>query len=183
MKQRTISTVEQLDALEETLIRSTAITAKRLAESLRSADSLGNLSRLKFAETGCDPLEADRPLNFVEQLNQTFTYLASIEAVRWLFRHAPDCAPFVVNLGTAPGSDITSLDGSIAAEVFAATRPDSNDKLRKDIEKVRASAARQRFVFYLSPVATRASSTIAVGDVRVVRLDHSCMLGIGALNS
>jgi hypothetical protein len=48
----------------------------------------------------------------VEQLNQSFTYLASIAATAWLFEHHPENAPYILNLGTAPGSDIMSQDGA-----------------------------------------------------------------------
>jgi hypothetical protein len=59
----------------------------------------------------------------------------------------------------------------VAAETFAATRPDSNDKLRKDVEKVRAMPAKHRYVFYLSPVETKRTSD----DVVIVRLAHASM--------
>lgn len=105
----------------------------------------------------------------IEQLNQSFTYLASIEAAKWLLERHPDHAPYNLNLGTTPGSDIESEDGEVAAETFAATHPDSNDKLRKELEKVRATSARHQYVFYLSPVETKRTSE----DVGIVRLAHA----------
>ena len=126
------------------------------------------MARVKFTPSGCDPLDLERSLNFVEQLNQSFTYLATIEAARWLFVRHPEHAPFILNLGTAPGADLASTNGAVAAEVFAATHPDSNDKLRKDINKVRSSNASLRYVFYLSPVAAKDRAT----DVTVVHLNH-----------
>lgn len=132
---------------------------------------------MKFAEVGHDPLDSSRSLNLVEQLNQTFTYLASIAGARWLMPHHPECLPLTPNLGTTRGSDIVSKCGRFAAETFAATRPNSNDKLREDVQKVRHSGAAQKFVFYLSPKPTAPK----VEDVTVVRLD-SRSLGLGAVS-
>lgn len=118
---------------------------------LADGDALRLLEAVKFEKMGWDPLEPTRPLNFIEQVNQTFTALVSVRAVEYLFEHHPEAAPFRVNLGTAPGSDIESLDGSVAGEVFAATHPGSNGKLKKDIAKVAAVAAIHRYVFFHCP--------------------------------
>ena len=171
MKQRLISSVTQLDALEATIASAAHATAERLAHELRQPDALGAMARLKFTPSGCDPLDLERSLNFVEQLNQSFTYLATIEAARWLFERHPEHTPFILNLGTSPGTDIASTNGAIAAEVFAATHPDSNDKLRKDVEKVGSVSAAHRYVFYLSPIAAKDRP----GDVKVVRLNHASL--------
>jgi len=164
----------ELDRLEATIIAAAGATAERLTRELQRPNALATLARLKFSQAGCDPLDMGRSLNFVEQLNQSFTYLASIEATRWLFQRHPQHAPFRLNLGTAPGFDVASTDGAIAAEVFAATHPDSNDKLRRDLDRVRTAPAAHRYVFYLSPVAAR----LGAEDVTVVRLDHACVRDI-----
>ena len=171
MKQLKISTSAELARLEAAIVSAAATTAAKLATELHGPDPLAALARLKFAQAGCDPLDLNRSLNFVEQLNQSFTYLASLEATRWLFERHPDRAPFHLNLGTAPGADIASADGAVAAEVFAATHPDSNDKLRKDVQKVRNMPATHKYVFYLSPVAAK----LRAEDVTIVRLDHVCL--------
>ncbi len=131
------------------------------------------LAHIRFFDAGCDPLNLERSLNFVEQLNQTFTIIASIEGAKWLLRHHPDRGPFHLNLGTTPGPDIWSHDGSIAAETFAATRPTSNGKLRKDIEKIRKAEASLKFVFYISPTE---ASEVFDHEVRVVRLQYPAFL-------
>ena len=86
-----------------------------------------------------------------EQINQSFTYLASFYALEILFTEYPELAPFRLNLGTAPGSDIESECGELAAEVFAAVAPTSNQKLKKDINKVIKMDARLKFVFFMCP--------------------------------
>jgi hypothetical protein len=171
MKRRSVASIDELNKLEDLVTTSAARTAERLAQQLLEASDLASLAKIRFDQTGCDPLDVDRALNFVEQLNQSFTYLASISAVRWLFEHHPNSAPFYLNLGTASGPDITSADGQVVAETFAATHPDSNDKLRKDIAKVRQATASHRYVFFLSRTGTTASHD----DVRVIRLEHSSL--------
>lgn len=171
MKQRLISSVSELDALEESIVTAARATAERLATDLSQPNALVAMARLKFTSSGCDPLDLQRSLNFVEQLNQSFTYLATIEAARWLFERHQEHAPFILNLGTSPGADIASADCAVAAEVFAATHPDSNNKLRKDMAKVRSTNAVRRYVFYLSPVAAKDLAS----DVTVVRLNHKAL--------
>jgi len=39
----------------------------------------------------------------------------------------------------------------VAAEVFSATHPGSNQKLRKDIARVASDPARYRYVFFAAP--------------------------------
>ena len=175
MAQITIRTISELTGLEETLATAAATTLATLRTRLADDVGLTSLAVLKFATPGCDPLDPARGLHLIEQINQTFTYLTSIQGARWLLHHHPGHSPFVLNLGTAPGSDIISEDGSIAAEVFAATNPDSNDKLRKDVAKVRAVEAVHRYVFYLSPVAARPGNE---DGVRVIRVDHECLHGL-----
>src|SRR5207248_4371078 len=102
------------------------------------------------------------------------TSLASIGAARWLLAQHPECLPLVLNLGTAPGADVESKCGRFVAETFAATHPDSNDKLRRDVAKVAALTGEHKFVFFLSPVDTRRT---APTGVTVIRLDHP-ILGV-----
>ena len=174
-----IASPEDLDRLERLVAASAESTTKRLGQILSTSAGLSALAQLKFSTAGCDPLNHARPLNLVEQLNQSFTYLASIAAARELFQRHPESAPFILNLGTTAGTDIASLDGRIAAETFAATDPESNDKLRKDIARVGASQAEHRYVFFLSPIAARRP---AAQGVTVVRLDHASLAVLPAQN-
>ena len=66
---------------------------------------------MKFKETGFEPLES-KPINIIEQLNQLFTYLVSIEAVIYLIKIHLN-KTFILNLGTASGNDIESSDSTI----------------------------------------------------------------------
>lgn len=137
--------------MEGTITSSATAAVESIRDLLQRRKPLAALEALKFTQVGRDPLDPDRALNLVEQLNQTFTYLVSIRAVEYLFRKHPEAGPYRVNLGTQAGSDVESLDGSVAAEVFAAVHPASNRKLAKDVAKVAATAARHRYVFFHCP--------------------------------
>jgi len=43
---------------------------------------------MKFAEMAWHPID-DRPLNLIEQLNQTWTYLVTLKALPFLFERHP----------------------------------------------------------------------------------------------
>jgi hypothetical protein len=111
---------------------------------------------MKFEAVGFHPIE-DRPLNFVEQINQTWTYVVAIAAARQLLKLHPDAGGFRL----APGAhasqrlDIMSVEeGYVGAETFAAVRPRSNNKLPKDLAKLEACREhfRHLYVFFMSPV-------------------------------
>lgn len=149
-KQQVFATITEVEALEAA-VRLAADKALRQIEAA-AAGSLARLWELKATPSGYDPLNPVRPLNFIEQINQSFTYLATAKALRYLLEHYPGFGPFKANLGTASGSDIEARDPvDLAAEVFAATSPASNGKLRRDIEKVSATPARHRFAFLMCP--------------------------------
>jgi len=116
------------------------------------SDPVAALASLKFSQVGCDPLDPDRALNVIEQLNQTFTYLATLKATEHLYRLFPGCSGFTLKMGALAGTDIESGDfGGIAAEVFAAVTPSNNNKLNKDIAKVAGSEAAHKYVFFMCP--------------------------------
>jgi hypothetical protein len=144
--------VERLDQADE-LVARVAESAGVAVSGMAGDDAapLERLWRIKFERIGRHPIE-DRPLNLIEQVNQTFTYLATFKALRLLFDWHPDAAPFVCNLGTSKGHDIEDeRGGSVAAEIFCATSPRSNDKLRKDLDRMADSAALHRYVFFAAP--------------------------------
>jgi hypothetical protein len=150
-----VTTPAELDAIEASAARSAERSLQQLV-SASGQDALRALWRMKVEEIGCDPMNVDRPLNLIEQLNQTFTYIASARAARILFEKHPSAAPFTLNLGTAAGSDIASeKEGGVAAEVFAAVNTSNNEKLKKDIAKVSTTSARFKYVFYMCPGVDR----------------------------
>lgn len=156
---RIVTTLRILSAQDlDQVLRSLRFAADRTVLALgdilaNERDSLQVLAKMKFQEIGHHPAD-DRPLNIVEQVNQTFTYLVTLEAARWLLLQHPGCGGLNINLGTNAGLDLESIEpGFIAAEAFAATHPRSNDKLRKDVARLveKAPDAEHRYVFFSCP--------------------------------
>ena len=107
---------------------------------------------MKFDRIGCDPLDSKRDLNLVEQINQTFTYLASFLAAEYLIKQYPNAGPLTLNLGTSKGLDIESSGcGGIGAEVFAAVHPRNNNKLLIDCGKISKRLIAHKYVFFMCP--------------------------------
>ena len=167
----------QLEQLEDTIREAAARSCSSLAEALSNGPGLPFLRHIKFHPVGCDPLRPDRPLNLIEQVNQSFTYVVSVRAAEFLFDAHAEHAPFVINFGARPGFDIESHDGHVAAEVFAATKPESNNKLRNDVERVRKSGAACRYVFYYVESERREYS---FPDVRLVKVELESRTASGA---
>lgn len=118
-----------------------------------SDDPLLLLRALKFEEVGLHPVE-NRPLNVIEQLNQTFTYAVAFAAASQLFNLHPDLA----GLKIAPGAhmalplDIMSIEeGLIGAETFAAVDYRNNRKLTRDLDVMALRNEQHRYVFFASP--------------------------------
>jgi len=151
-KQIILKNIKQIDGYIEDLRLSAEEAIFRLDDISSHNGPLEFLNEIKFEKIGCDPLDRERPLNFIEQVNQTFTYLASFRASKFLFEQHQNLNSLTLNLGTKSGLDIFSeYDGRIAAEVFAAVNPNNNNKLQKDIEKVSDTTARHKYVFFMCP--------------------------------
>jgi hypothetical protein len=147
-----IRSKDEIDYWIAKLRQSATRTRNRLLELTSTNDAMGLLKKMKFDEEGCDPFNEMRCLNLVEQINQTFTYLASLNAAKELFDWWPGDAPFVLNLGTHGGPDIISENGEVIAEVFAAVDPNNNKKLMKDAKRVHNDKkAAHKYVFYTCP--------------------------------
>lgn len=151
LKSFTVNDIGELKQLEQKLYESMGKTLSQISSEITSNSSQALFSKMKFGGIGYDPLNSKRELNIIEQINQSFTYLASFYALEVLFTEYAELAPFRLNLGTAPGSDIESECGGLAAEVFAAVAPTSNQKLKKDIIKVLETNANLKFVFFMCP--------------------------------
>jgi hypothetical protein len=149
MRRRIIHTIKDAETMHAQLVDSAA----RSAAWLRNFDGepMALLRALRFEMVGHDPLTGGK-LNMVEQLNQTFTILVTLRAIERLLELHPDAGGFRLALGTSSGRDIESVEsGLVAAEVFSATRPESNQKLKKDIARLEEDPARHRYVFFAAP--------------------------------
>lgn len=144
-----IRTITDAEAMHARILDSAARTAAWLRTF--TGEPIELLKALRFEMVGYDPLTGD-PLNVVEQLNQTFTILVTLRAIERLIELHPEAGGFRLALGTSSGRDIESvLPGQVAAEVFSATRPTSNKKLKKDIARLSGDPAQYRYVFFAAP--------------------------------
>ncbi len=153
----TISSPQDIRKLRRKLRKSAERTKQRLLQLAKSnKDAISLLADLKFKPVGFAPLDSEKPFNLIEQLNQTFTDLATLKATEYLFKKYPSVKSFTVNLGPSPGRDIWSESGSIAAEVFSAVNPNRNNKLRHDCRSVSKTKkgekpAKHKYVFFWCP--------------------------------
>lgn len=152
VKQVELSSPTEIEGYREKLHFSAEQTQLQIAELAGETNPLEFLYKLKFMPSGHDPLDPDRRLNLIEQLNQSFTYLASFNAAEILFNEHPNVHRLTLNLGTKSGWDVETNDsGGIVAEVFAAVTPSNNNKLNKDIARVSTANAKHRYVFFMCP--------------------------------
>ena len=63
-----------------------------------SDDPMEALYALKFEQRGRSPRNSSRPLNLLEQLNQTFTVMATLAAAERLLQWFPSCGGLRLNL-------------------------------------------------------------------------------------
>ena len=131
-------------------------TAKWLAARTND-DPMSVLRAMRFDTVGHDPLTGE-PLNVVEQLNQTFTILVTLRAIEQLFELHPDAGGFRLASGPAAAEIESVKERLVAAEVFSATRPTSNQKLKKDQMRLASDPAEYRTSFSVPatlPVVSR----------------------------
>jgi len=168
-RQIRISNFSDLEGIQKKLVESANNTKDKLQLLCALKSGMEVLYDMKFYQNGRDPIE-DRDLNIIEQLNQQFTYLVSICATMHLLHRHPGDAPFIMNLGTAPGPDIVSENQLVAAEVFSAADPKNNSKLKDDIKRIDRADARDKYVFYHSPIRYSGQETLGrqYPDVKIV---------------
>jgi len=146
----TVSTASDLEGLEAKLLDAAKRSSDAVQTIIEAQTPLGLLHAFKFDPVGHHPMTGSK-LNLIEQVNQTFTHLVTYRAVRSLLDRHPEVDEWHLNLGTTAGTDIASVDKSVAAEVFAAVTPANNNKLLKDVRRVDATAASHKYVFFHSP--------------------------------
>lgn len=150
-KVRTIKAIDEAILLRNNVLESAEIAKLNIISIASKNSALDLMYNLKFKEIGIEPLE-NKPINLIEQLNQMFTYLVSIEAVIYLMKIYPEMS-FTLNLGTSSGYDIESVDRTVIAEAFSATSPKSNGKLKKDVTRLNLNDnALHKYSFYYSDV-------------------------------
>jgi len=138
-------------------------------------DGIGLLRALKFDQVGVHPLHG-HALNAIEQVNQIWTYLAALSAVRVLFELHPGVNSFSIAPGAhaaQPLDVMSEVEGLVGAETFAAVDPRNNRKLDKDLIKLAGRTERHRYVFFASPMfpCTNRLQQLERGGVQVWSVD------------
>lgn len=139
-----------------------------IANLAADKDAMSFLYECKFHENGFDPLDCTRSLNFIEQLNQSFTYLVSFRSAEYLFSKHSEVHSLILNLGTSKGFDIEEDEGdTVTAEVFASVNPNNNSKLLRDIFRVATAKTKFKYVFFMAPSHSFSEKTFEHRGVEV----------------
>jgi hypothetical protein len=139
-----IRTVAEAEAMHARLLDGAARTATWLRDF--NGEPMSLLRALRFDTVGHDPLTGE-PLNVVEQLNQTFTILVTLRAIKRLIDLHPEARGFRLALGTTSRDIESIVPNLVAEEVFSATRPASNQKIKKELARLSGDPARYRYGF------------------------------------
>ena len=111
--------------------------ASAMAEIQKIQDPVTLFLEMKFGDFGFAP-RGSYPENIVEQLNQSFTILMSCYAAEKYF---PEAADFEFAFASAGGRDMIAYDrnGEVIAEaeIFTAVEANNNQKLRRDVDRMR----------------------------------------------
>mgnify|MGYP000873798504 CR=1 FL=1 len=110
---RSLTEVEAFEAVVRDAAGRTAARLRNLPE-----DGLALLRHLKFELAGHHPLEP-RPLNLIEQVNQTWTCLVSLKAARMLLERHPE---FVGRLPVVDRQNPHQLVGYLGRATILAAR-------------------------------------------------------------
>jgi hypothetical protein len=115
----------------------------------QSGDPLEFLKSVKFEKKGYHPV-THHSLNLIEQVNQTWTFLVALCAVKRLLERHPDADGFTLAPGASASQELDIMSirpGFVGAETFAATSPGSNGKLKKDLAKMARRPEIHRYIF------------------------------------
>ena len=150
-----ITSIKELDQAVLMVRAAGERTVRALRDLLANeGDSFQVLRLLKFSERARAP-GGERPLNLIEQVNQTLTSLARLQAARWVLRHHPELLLQGLRIQHGPhvGFDMQSVEvGLLAAEVFAASHPARHERLRQDVARLGGSPdVLHRYVFFSCP--------------------------------
>jgi hypothetical protein len=103
---------------------------------------------MKFDPIGCHPIE-DRPLNFIEQINQTWTFAVALAAARQLLALHPSVGGFRLAPGahaSIPLDIMSEAEGQVGAETFAVVSPRNKASSWRTLPRWRCAAPRGNYV-------------------------------------
>ena len=142
-----ISDKEQLVKYKQAIEENLEATIAEIQKVIISESAMEAFASFKYEKMAREPLSGE-PENLIEVVNQSQTYLISLMAVEYLMKVHSDVS-FKVNWGNHPGYDIESEDQRIIAECFAATSYRSNQKLVKDLKRLKENQiAEYKYEFF-----------------------------------
>jgi len=148
----TLTSLDDITALRAKIKKAAGALTQSIKKIISSRKPVEVLRDFKLDTLGFDPYAHGQKMNLVEQINQSATLLVACAAVALLLRKHPSSTGYVVSRPTTKGFDLWAVDASVAAEVFAATSPASNQKISKDLKAVLAKKVpltpRYRYVFF-----------------------------------
>lgn len=169
-----ISDIEQLKHYKEAIKNNLEVTITEVHKVITGESAMEAIASFKYDKMAKEPLSGE-PENLIEVVNQSQTYLISLMAVEYLIKKYPGVS-FTVNWGNIPGYDIESADQSIIAECFAATSYRSNQKLVKDLKRLKENqTAEYKYEFFYDKEfenSHRAYYEENYPDVEIVKFDN-----------
>lgn len=135
--------------------------------------------RMKFEPIGRHPTNG-HPLNIVEQVNQTWSWIVALKAAEQLLALHPEAGGYELapDASMSQALDIMSVAPRlVGAECFAAVHPRNNRKLAKDLAKLAIRSEEHRYVFFMSPAFPAGRQTaLEVDGVEVWALPLPCVI-------
>lgn len=179
-KHFTCDSVIDIIELRKSIVSQIDNSVTKIKSMMLNQSPIDVMRKIKFQKLINDTI-FDEQLNFIEYINQTFTYLVCLYAGEKILHDFPN-TKITINFGTQSGYDIASTDGLVVCECFAATTVKSNDKLKKDILRLHNNqlAKCKMVVFYSENIQNESSYIeslqVQYGDVKLYALSFEQLL-------
>lgn len=147
-KQFTFDSIVEIDDVRKAILIQMVNSHEKIKAVFLNETPVNSFRCIKFHQLISDTL-FDEQLNFIEYINQTFTYLVCLYAAEKILVEFPE-KKVTINFGTQPGYDVASTDGEVVCECFATASVKNNEKLKKDAARLHANtiAKYKKVVFY-----------------------------------
>lgn len=128
--------INEITELEKSLLQVHATLWNIASDNKSEIKASSLLHQLRFKKIFKDPI-SKKPQNFIETINQTYTYIITFKAIVFLYESniVLPTDTFDVNIGSKSGVDLKTTSNQLVAEVFTATKPSGNSKLKKILSK------------------------------------------------
>jgi hypothetical protein len=148
---RTLADVDLMDANNDR-------RATDLLERLRKVVAGDDVMRV-IERVGCNTFDDDSPRRYigVERCSrELLTARVCARALRWLFEHHPEAAPYRLRPGAEGCASIRSAKRLVVAEIWAGNTTDGNQRLAMAAAKLERMQANRKLLIYsfiMHPIA------------------------------